>query len=106
MSIRTRQAFGDGTTQLMKSLCVGVAGCSGTGSWVIEMLARVGVGRLALVDPDRVERKNLNRIVNSTLESAQRAEYKVDVLARAVAGASCSSCVTFRSCAMRESQQP
>jgi hypothetical protein len=82
--LRTRQAFGDGTTRTLKSMCVGVAGCSGTGSWVVEMLARLGVGRLVLIDPDRVERKNLNRIVNSTGQSAQQNEYKVDVLARAI----------------------
>lgn len=82
--LRTRQAFGDGTTRLLKSLRIGVAGCSGTGSWVIEMLARLGVGELVLVDPDKVERKNLNRIVNSTGESALKHEFKVDVLARAI----------------------
>jgi len=82
--LRTRQAFGDGTTRLLKSLRIGVAGCSGTGSWVVEMLARLGVGELVLVDPDKIERKNLNRIVNSTGQSASQQEFKVDVLARAV----------------------
>lgn len=61
-----RQAFGDGTYQALHDLRVGVVGCSGTGSWVVEMLARLGVGSLVLVDPDIIERRNLNRIVNST----------------------------------------
>ena len=65
MDLRTRQAFGDGTTDLLRSLSVGVAGCSGTGSWVIELLGRLGIGRLVLVDPDTIECKNMNRIVNS-----------------------------------------
>ncbi len=80
--LRTRQAFGDGTTNLLRSLSVGVAGCSGTGSWVVEMLGRLGIGRLVLVDPDTIERKNLNRIVNSTAPDQGRP--KVDVLADAV----------------------
>jgi hypothetical protein len=63
---------------------VGVVGCSGTGSWVVEMLARLGVGELILVDPDRVERKNLNRIVNSTAGDAASRRFKVKVFARSI----------------------
>lgn len=82
--LKTRQAFGDATTMLLKSLTVGVVGCSGTGSWVVEQLARLGVGRLVIVDPDRMERRNLNRIVNSTLASAESSELKVEVARQAV----------------------
>jgi hypothetical protein len=82
--LRTRQSFGDGTTALVKSLRVGVAGCSGTGSWVIEMLARLGVGHLALIDPDLVEGKNLNRIVNTTKEDVSNRRFKADVMVRAI----------------------
>lgn len=82
--LRTRQAFGDGTTNLLRSLSVGVAGCSGTGSWVVEMLGRLGVGHLVVVDPDVIEKKNLNRIVNSTLVHADQNRPKVSTLADAV----------------------
>jgi len=40
ISKRTIQTFGLGTTALLASLKVGVVGCSGTGSIVIEQLAR------------------------------------------------------------------
>ena len=53
--LKNQQTFGEGTTRLLKRLEIGVVGASGTGSWVIEMLARLGVGRLVLVDPDKVE---------------------------------------------------
>lgn len=43
-----------------------IIGVSGTGSIVAEMLARLGIGRLILVDFDQVERRNLNRILNAT----------------------------------------
>jgi hypothetical protein len=83
--IRTRQVFGEGTTEILKSLSVGVVGCSGTGSWVVEMLARLNVGRLVLVDPERVERKNLNRIVQSSGRDVRNERYKVGMLRDAVA---------------------
>lgn len=38
-----------------------VFGMGGVGSYCVEALARCGVGRLTLVDGDRVERSNLNR---------------------------------------------
>ena len=82
--LRTAQAFGEQTVGLLNSLRVGVVGCSGTGSWVIEQLARLGVGELILVDPDVVELKNLNRIVNSTLDDAQNRAPKVRALKAAI----------------------
>lgn len=81
---RHAQAFGNGTSNLLKRLSIAVIGCSGTGSPVIEQLARLGVGRLVLIDPDRVEVKNLNRILNTTLQDARSNKFKVDVIARAI----------------------
>lgn len=82
--LRNQQAFGAKTVSMLSRLRVGVVGCSGTGSWVVEMLARLGVGELVLVDPDVIERKNLNRIVNSTAADAAARRAKVKVFARAI----------------------
>ena len=82
---RHAQAFGSGTIHRLRSMSAGVVGCSGTGSLVAEQLARLGIGRLVLVDPDRVEEKNLNRIVNSGKEDAYLQRPKVHVLATAIA---------------------
>lgn len=38
-----------------------IVGCGSVGSYAAEQLARSGVGRLVLVDPDRVEASNLSR---------------------------------------------
>jgi hypothetical protein len=38
-ALRHAQAFGKGTTALLRSLSIAVVGCSGTGSIVIEQLA-------------------------------------------------------------------
>lgn len=59
---RHRQAFGDRTTQLLAGMSVALVGVSGTGSPIVEMLARLGVGRIVLVEFDIVETRNLNRI--------------------------------------------
>ncbi|MBD3636593.1 MAG: ThiF family adenylyltransferase [Crocinitomicaceae bacterium] len=83
-ALRTAQAFGEGTTKKLGQLRIGVVGCSGTGSPLIEQLVRLGVGELILVDPDKVENKNLNRIVNTKASDAEKELYKVDVLHNAI----------------------
>ena len=45
----------------LESRCVGIAGCGGLGSNAAVALARVGIGKLVLVDSDRVDASNLNR---------------------------------------------
>ena len=82
--MRTAQSFGLGTTQLLSRLSIGVVGVSGTGSPVIEMLYRLGVGELVLVDGDVVEEKNVGRIYNSTMSDAAEARPKVHVMAAAI----------------------
>src|SRR5271157_458327 len=84
-TLRSEQAFGKGTIRMLRGLSIAVVGCSGTGSFVTEHLARLGVGKLILVDPDRVEEKNLNRILNSGKEDAYLSSFKVHTLARAIA---------------------
>jgi len=84
VNLRNSQTLGKGTQRLLKNLKIGVVGCSGTGSPVIEQLARLGVGSLVLVDPDIIELKNLNRIINSTKADSRLGEPKVDVAQRAI----------------------
>ncbi len=45
---------------------VAVIGCGGLGGYVIEELARLGVGLITAVDPDVFEEHNLNRQLYST----------------------------------------
>lgn len=40
---------------------VAVIGCGGLGGYIVEELARLGVGRIVVVDPDVFEEHNLNR---------------------------------------------
>ena len=82
---RATPAFGHQMTAALSRLTAAVVGCSGTGSIVIEQLARLGFGRLILVDPEKVERKNLNRIVNAAWHDADAGVSKVAVATRAIA---------------------
>lgn len=62
------------------SICV--IGVSGTGSIVAEQLARLGVGEIILIDFDKLEERNLNRILNSSLDDIDA--YKVEMFADAI----------------------
>lgn len=83
-ALRTIQAFGEKTYNALKSMSIGVVGCSGTGSPLIEQLVRLGIGKIILIDPDTVELKNLNRILHTTVESAESHRPKVEVIAKAI----------------------
>ncbi len=48
-------------TNALREATVGIAGCGGLGSNIAVSLVRAGIGRLILVDFDRVEPSNLNR---------------------------------------------
>ena len=62
---------------------VAVIGCGGLGGYVIEQLARLGVGTLVAIDPDIFQEHNLNRQILSTTDALGRA--KVELAAERVA---------------------
>ncbi|WP_339749620.1 ThiF family adenylyltransferase [uncultured Maricaulis sp.] len=76
--------FGDEMRQALALMTACVIGVSGTGSLVAEQLARMGVGRLILIDFDAMGPENLNRIVNSTAEDARNKSLKPDMMAAAI----------------------
>lgn len=83
-SLRTIQAFGEGTYNRLKKMKIGVIGCSGTGSPVVEQLVRLGVAEIVIIDPDVVESKNLNRILNTKMTHVKNKNKKVHVLKEAM----------------------
>jgi hypothetical protein len=83
-SIATPMAFGDEMGLELRYRTACVIGVSGTGSIVAEELARLGFGRIILIDFDRVERKNLNRILNSKTADAEEKRLKVEMFAEAI----------------------
>lgn len=82
---RQGRLFGHEVNDTLRDMRVAVVGCGGTGSPVVMLLLRLGVGQLLLIDTDVVEVTNLNRIHGSRRSDIGTA--KVDVLAREVRGA-------------------
>ena len=62
---------------------VAVFGVGGVGGYVVEALARSGVGALDLIDDDKVCITNINRQILATTKTV--GQYKVDVAAERVA---------------------
>jgi hypothetical protein len=59
---RQAAAFGRPFVNKLQSLRVAVVGAGGTGSPVVTLLARAGVGEIVVIDGDDLERSNLNRV--------------------------------------------
>ena len=73
---RTQLLYGKGSMQKLASSRVAVFGIGGVGGYVVEALARSGIGALDLVDDDRVCITNLNRQILATRKTVGK--YKVD----------------------------
>ena len=80
---RTEMLLGSQAMQALAAAHVAVFGVGGVGGYVVEALARSGVGALTLVDADVVDRSNLNRQIIALLPDVGRP--KVQVAAERVA---------------------
>jgi molybdopterin/thiamine biosynthesis adenylyltransferase len=80
---RNRQAISIGDQLTLFRSRVAVLGCGGIGGYVIEELARLGVGTLTAIDPDVFEEHNLNRQMLSSPNYVGRP--KVELAAARVA---------------------
>ena len=74
---RTELLLGAEGVKRLRDASVAVFGIGGVGGYVVEALARSGVGRLHLIDHDTVSVSNLNRQIIATVSTIGR--YKVDV---------------------------
>ena len=82
---RQALAFGNALNSDLRQIKIGVVGCGGTGSATAMLLARLGVGQIALIDNDIVDNTNLNRLHGSRQADADAMRPKVKVVARAIA---------------------
>lgn len=62
---RTELAIGPEGLEVMKNSTVAVLGIGGVGSIAAEALARTGVGRIILIDKDKVDITNINRQIHA-----------------------------------------
>ncbi len=95
---RKTAAFGEQMTAEIAQLSIAIVGASGTGSVCLEQAGRLGFGRIVTVDPQAVERRNLNRIVNATRRDAEARVPKVEVARRAIEEMGLGSTVEAHHC--------
>jgi tRNA A37 threonylcarbamoyladenosine dehydratase len=76
---RLSSAFGYEAAVALHRSTVAVVGAGGTGSAVIEILARAGVGRLILIDPEIIDSSNLERIHGSRRSDVAAHRPKVEI---------------------------
>ena len=74
---RTELLIGEEGLTKLKNAKVAVFGLGGVGSYVVEGLARAGVGNLVLIDNDEVSISNINRQIIATHKTIGKS--KVDI---------------------------
>ena len=75
---RTELLIGkDGVEKLKKSK-VAIFGLGGVGSYVVEALARVGVGNFILVDNDIISETNINRQIIATYKTIGKPKIQIE----------------------------
>jgi molybdopterin-synthase adenylyltransferase len=81
----SRQSFlGPGSDELLASTRVGIVGLGGGGSHIAQQLAHIGIGNFILIDHDRIEASNLNRLVGATAKDVKHKTLKVKIISKRI----------------------
>jgi molybdopterin-synthase adenylyltransferase len=80
-----RQSFlGAKSSDVLLNTRVAIIGLGGGGSHIAQQLAHIGVGNFLLLDPDKLEDTNLNRLVGARFADVQENAPKVFIAKRAI----------------------
>lgn len=74
--------YGEKATERLAQTHVFVAGVGGVGSWVVESLARSGIGQLTIADLDHVAESNINRQIHALSSTIGKA--KIEAMAERI----------------------
>ena len=74
---RNMPALSEAECALLGTKTVAVIGCGGLGGYLIEYLARIGIGSIRVVDADVFEESNLNRQLLSSTASLGKSKTEV-----------------------------
>lgn len=66
----------------LRQSCVAIAGVGGAGGFQAQALARLGVGKFKIADPDRFEMTNFNRQMGAMVSTLEKS--KVEVIERMI----------------------
>ncbi|MCH5334092.1 MAG: tRNA threonylcarbamoyladenosine dehydratase, partial [Agathobacter sp.] len=93
---RTQMLLGEGSMERLRQARVAIFGLGGVGGYVVEALARSGVGSFVLVDHDTVAESNINRQIIATTKTVGRD--KADVMAERISDINPEAQVEVRKC--------
>jgi len=80
-----RQSFlGEDSQERISHAKVAIIGLGGGGSHIVQQLAHLGFQNYLLLDPDRIDETNLNRLVSGTIADVENGMYKVDIAKRTI----------------------
>jgi hypothetical protein len=83
----SRQSFlGEKSERIIRDAKVAIIGLGGGGSHIAQQLAHVGVHHFVLIDDDRIEESNLNRLIGSRPNHAKRQTQKTEVIKDLILG--------------------
>ena len=74
---RTELLIGKDNVEKLNKLKVAIFGIGGVGSFVVEGLARAGVGNFVLIDHDIVSETNINRQIIATTKTIGMSKVEV-----------------------------
>ena len=74
---RTEKLIGKIALEKLEKAKVIIYGIGGVGGYVVEALARAGVGNLCLVDPDKISISNINRQIHSNFKTIGKSKTEV-----------------------------
>lgn len=72
-----QRLYGDSGTDVLFQAHFCVVGIGGVGSWVVEALARSGIGKITLIDFDTVSESNINRQLPAMDDTIERKKCQV-----------------------------
>ena len=90
---RTFDTWGTDAQGTIARLTVGIVGLGSVGCIVAEAMARIGVAHIVLIDPDKVEEHNLDRLLYGTRQNI--GEHKVDVAANSIQRSATATGITL-----------
>lgn len=93
---RTGLLIGEEGIQSLEAARVAVFGVGGVGGYVVEALARSGVGAFDLIDNDVVMPSNINRQIIATHDTV--GQYKVDVMKERILSINPNAQITVHKC--------
>ena len=74
---RTELVIGKENVEVLKKSKIAIFGIGGVGSYVVEGLARTGIGNFVLVDNDKISISNINRQIIATTETVGKDKVEV-----------------------------